>query len=52
MQAYGPDYKSEVASRRTTVAFLQEAGMVDQSPCVIDPRAQTHDTRAYDFLIA
>lgn len=27
MQAYGPDYKSEVTSRRTTVAFLQEAGI-------------------------
>ncbi len=27
MQAYGLDYKTEVAARRTTVAFLQEAGI-------------------------
>lgn len=27
MTAYGADYKTEVASRRATIAFLQEAGM-------------------------
>jgi len=31
-QAYGPDYKAEVNARRTTVAFLQEAGIKLRQP--------------------
>jgi hypothetical protein len=36
-QAYGTDYKAEVNARRTTVAFLQEAGIkLRQYPFIKD----------------